>query len=144
MPCTYTLHKDINILHCRLTGAPSLRDILDLFDKAATEPGNIDTTNVIIDLLQIAELRFNDAQEQQLIAMLIGFSLRRNYRKKCAILADCEPGWSLAGRVTTATAGKTLVEFERIRDPSQALTFLDVSKPVELVSLGFKDNNEYN
>ena len=105
MTCTYTLHKDINILHCRLTGAPSLRDILVLFDDASAEPGNLDTTNVIIDLLQIAELKFSEAQERQLIAMLIGFSLRRKHPKKCAILADREPGWSLAGRVTTATTG---------------------------------------
>lgn len=144
MPCTYTLHEDINILHCWLKGKPSLRDILILFDETTSDPNNLDSTNLIIDFVKMREIGFNDVEEQQLISILIGVSLRRNFKKKCALLADREPGWSLAGRVEAGMAQKSLVEFKRFRDPAEALKFVGVNRPVELGRLGFTDDNEYS
>lgn len=137
MPCRYTLHPDIGILHCRFSGHLHLDDILGFVDRLLRDPGHRDGTNILADARALTRLDIDGPAQRRLSNRLAALERWRGMPRSCAIIAAGEPVWSLVGSIVATTSLESPVVFDRFRNPSGALAFVGLNPRLHSDRFGY-------
>ena len=124
MPCTYALYPDLATLHCRFSGRFNMRDALNMIERAGAEPRHEDGTNVIADFLDVTRFDIDINSQWRMFRYLAALEDWPGLPRSCALIADGEPVWAMAGTIVDQTTLESPLVFERFLAPSPALRFV--------------------
>ena len=129
MPCSYVIFPDLNAAKIVYSGYPRARDAVEMFDRLEIDPRYHRTLDEIVYLEDIKWPTFDPEVVDNISELVSGLFLMHNRAKRMAIVADSEPGRSIARRFIRVMSRNPDIRAALFGEPLAALHFLGQTDP---------------